>query len=188
LSRRPADVAAAFDAAERSGTVLAEAFMYRYHPATTLARQLVDDGAIGELAYVKGTLSFTMEGADVRLSKAVDEDPRLNTIATPTFAPDAAELICIALERQVTGTLHCCGGEHIDRVALARRAAEAFGFDPERVSVGAPDPAMLGSGAAPYDTSLDATRTAQRLGVELTGIDELLGRLRAQLEAAWAST
>jgi len=142
LSRRPADVAAAFDAAERSGTVLAEAFMYRYHPATTLARQLVDDGAIGELAYVKGTLSFTMEGADVRLSKAVDEDPRLNTIATPTFAPDAAELICTALERQVTGTQHCCGGEHIDRVALARRAAEAFGFDPERVSVGAPDPAV----------------------------------------------
>jgi xylose dehydrogenase (NAD/NADP) len=72
LSRRPADVAAAFDAAERSGTVLAEAFMYRYHPATTLARQLVDDGAIGALAYVKGTLSFTMEGADVRLSRALD--------------------------------------------------------------------------------------------------------------------
>jgi dTDP-4-dehydrorhamnose reductase len=115
------------------------------------------------------------------------EDPRLNTIATPTFAPDAAERIHTALERAVTGTLHCCGGEHIDRVTLARRAAEAFGFDSEQVSVGAPDAAMLGSGAAPYDTSLDATRTAERLGVELTGIDDLLGRLRVQLEAAWAS-
>jgi xylose dehydrogenase (NAD/NADP) len=72
LGRRPADVAAAFDAAERSGRVLAEAFMYRYHPATLLARRLVDEGAIGELAYVKATLSFTIEGADVRLSKALD--------------------------------------------------------------------------------------------------------------------
>jgi len=72
LSRRPADVAAAFDAAERAGKVLAEAFMYRYHPATALARRLVREGAIGDLAYVKATLSFTMGGGDVRSSRELD--------------------------------------------------------------------------------------------------------------------
>ena len=32
LTRRPADARAAFDAAERAGRVLAEAFMWRHHP------------------------------------------------------------------------------------------------------------------------------------------------------------
>jgi dTDP-4-dehydrorhamnose reductase len=113
------------------------------------------------------------------------EDPRLNSIATPTLATDAGEMIWRALERGVTGTLHCCGGEHIDRVAFARRAVGAFGLDEALLDVGPPDPAMLGSGAAPYDTSLDATRTAAALGVELPSIDQLLARLRVELEATW---
>jgi dTDP-4-dehydrorhamnose reductase len=49
----------------------------------------------------------------------------------PTLATDAAELVWRALEREVTGILHCCGGEHSDRVGLARRAIAAFGLDPE---------------------------------------------------------
>ena len=31
---------------------------------------------------------------------------------------DAGELIWGALTREVTGVLHCCGGEHIDRIGL----------------------------------------------------------------------
>jgi xylose dehydrogenase (NAD/NADP) len=72
LSRWPADVAAAFDAAERAGRVLSEAFMYRYHPQTALARRLVEEGAIGELAYLKATLSITMERGDIRGSRELD--------------------------------------------------------------------------------------------------------------------
>ena len=49
------------------------------------------------------------------------ESPAINTLATPTLATGAAELILLALEREVTGVLHCCGGEHVDRVGLARR-------------------------------------------------------------------
>jgi dTDP-4-dehydrorhamnose reductase len=58
------------------------------------------------------------------------DDPRLNTRATPTLASDAAELIWRALEREATGILHCVGGEHSDRIALARRAVTAFELDP----------------------------------------------------------
>jgi dTDP-4-dehydrorhamnose reductase len=115
------------------------------------------------------------------------DDPRLNTIATPTLATDAGELIWRALEREVTGTLHCCGGEHIDRVSLARRAVRAFGLDEDTLDVGPPDPEMLGGGGIPYDTSLDATRTAARLGVELPDVDTMLSRLRVQLEASWST-
>ncbi len=65
-------------------------------------------------------------------------DPELNQLATPTLATDAARLVWRALEREVTGVLHCCGAEHVDRVALARRATRVFELDPELLDVVAP--------------------------------------------------
>ena len=49
FSRRVEDVEAAFDAAERAGRHLTEAFMYRHNPQTHKLAELVRDGAIGEL-------------------------------------------------------------------------------------------------------------------------------------------
>jgi xylose dehydrogenase (NAD/NADP) len=43
MSRYVADVEAAFDAAERSGRILTEAFMYRHNPQTARVRQLVEE-------------------------------------------------------------------------------------------------------------------------------------------------
>jgi dTDP-4-dehydrorhamnose reductase len=110
------------------------------------------------------------------------DSPTINMLATPTLAGDAGELIWRALELGATGVLHCCGGEHADRVTLARRAAIAFGLDPELVVTGPPPrpPAM----PIPFDTRLDATLTAARLGVELPDLDAQLARL----EASWATT
>jgi dTDP-4-dehydrorhamnose reductase len=113
------------------------------------------------------------------------DGPGLNALATPTLATDAGELIWRALELGATGTLHCCGGEHVDRVGLARRAVEAFELEPELLSVGEPPAEVLGDEPIPRDTRLDATVTAQRLGVELSDLDKMLARLRAQLEGAW---
>jgi dTDP-4-dehydrorhamnose reductase len=113
------------------------------------------------------------------------DDPRLNTRATPTLATDAAELMWRALERGTTGILHCCGGEHADRIGLARRAVEAFDLDPELLDVGPPpDDALdfVPPARAPFDTRLDTTATAAALGVELPDLDTLLSRLRAELE------
>ena len=71
FSRRPRDVARAFDAAERRGLVLAEAFMWRHHPQ---ARRLVELlGEIGELRLLRASFSFLLERAgDVRLQAALD--------------------------------------------------------------------------------------------------------------------
>ena len=41
LTRRPEEAQAAFDAADRAGRVLAEAFMWRHHPQALRLRELV---------------------------------------------------------------------------------------------------------------------------------------------------
>ena len=61
LSRRAADVEAAFDAAERAGRILMEAFMWRYHPATETVVSLVGEGAVGELRVVRAAFGFTLD-------------------------------------------------------------------------------------------------------------------------------
>jgi predicted dehydrogenase len=67
LSRHPADVEAAFDAAERAGRVLMEAFMWRFHPQTEALARLVREGAIGELRYVRTAFGFDLPvGPNVR--------------------------------------------------------------------------------------------------------------------------
>jgi dTDP-4-dehydrorhamnose reductase len=106
----------------------------------------------------------------------------LNRFATPTLATDAGELVWRALERDVDGVLHCCGGEHADRVGLARRAVTAFDLDPELLEVGPPPPEAIAGGAIPRDTRLDASATAERLAVELPDLDTMLARLRHDLE------
>ena len=60
LSRHPDEVEAAFDAAERTGRLLSEAFMYRHNPQTKRAKELVDEGAIGELRLVRSTFSYSL--------------------------------------------------------------------------------------------------------------------------------
>jgi dTDP-4-dehydrorhamnose reductase len=109
-------------------------------------------------------------------------DGRINTVATPTLASDAAELMWRAIERGVTGVLHCCGGEHADREALARATVEAFGLDAELLGFGPPPAEAIGSEPIPYDTRLDASATAAALGVELPDLRTLLGRLRHQID------
>jgi dTDP-4-dehydrorhamnose reductase len=109
------------------------------------------------------------------------ESDAINMLATPTLATDAGELIWRALEREAYGVLHCCGGEHADRVTLARRAAVAFGLDPALVLTGPPP--QPPAGAVPYDTRLDARATAAALGVELPSLDTQLARLRHEMEA-----
>jgi D-xylose 1-dehydrogenase (NADP+, D-xylono-1,5-lactone-forming) len=59
-------------AARRSKVVLAEAFMYRHHAQTLKVKELVDEGAIGEVLLIRGFFSFPLSRkVDVRL------DPKL---------------------------------------------------------------------------------------------------------------
>jgi len=73
MSRHPGDVVAAFDAAEREGRLLTEAFMYRHNPQTARSVELVVSGAIGELRLVRSTFSYSLyDHSNIRLQPEVE--------------------------------------------------------------------------------------------------------------------
>jgi D-xylose 1-dehydrogenase (NADP+, D-xylono-1,5-lactone-forming) len=73
MARREAEVAEAFDVAEREGLHLTEAFMYRHNPQTRKAVELVQDGAIGDLRAVRAAFSFSLDDPqNVRLRADVE--------------------------------------------------------------------------------------------------------------------
>ena len=70
-SRHPEQVVEAFDAAERAGLLLMEAFMWRHTPRTRRFMELLPQ--IGELQSIRATFSFAMTATkDVRLDPALD--------------------------------------------------------------------------------------------------------------------
>jgi xylose dehydrogenase (NAD/NADP) len=73
VSRHPADVERAFDAAERTGRILSEAFMYRHNPQTARLSQLVGEGAIGELRLIRVAFSYGLyDPENIRLRTDVE--------------------------------------------------------------------------------------------------------------------
>jgi predicted dehydrogenase len=68
FARDPAEVAAAFDVAGRTGLMLSEAFMYRHNPQTKKLVELVQSGAIGELRLIRSTFSYGLyDESNIRL-------------------------------------------------------------------------------------------------------------------------
>jgi len=73
FSKRPDDVEAAFDAAERTGRLLTEAFMYRHNPQTAKLVELIREGAVGELRVVRSAFSYSLyDTENIRLRTDVD--------------------------------------------------------------------------------------------------------------------
>src|SRR6184192_3335040 len=73
FTRHPEEVDASFDAAERNGRLLSEAFMYRHNPQTAKLAELVRDGAIGELRVIRSAFSYALYDQDnIRLRTDVE--------------------------------------------------------------------------------------------------------------------
>jgi xylose dehydrogenase (NAD/NADP) len=73
FDRNPENVARAFDASERTGRLLTEAFMYRHSPQTKKLQELVADGAIGELRLIRSCFSYSLyDAGNIRLRTEVE--------------------------------------------------------------------------------------------------------------------
>jgi predicted dehydrogenase len=110
LSRREADVRAAFDLAERQDRLLMEAFMYRHHPQMARAVELVESGAIGRLRLIRAAFSFHFEDpADVRLSAALDGGALMDV---GCYCVNASRLL--AGEPELVFGMQVIGGDGVD--------------------------------------------------------------------------
>ncbi|GGG65245.1 Gfo/Idh/MocA family protein [Paenibacillus radicis (ex Gao et al. 2016)] len=60
------------EAADKAGVLLAEAFMYRYHPRYQTIKDLIASGAIGDVRGIRGAFTFNnaKDAANVRYRKA----------------------------------------------------------------------------------------------------------------------
>jgi predicted dehydrogenase len=73
MSSSADEVEAAFAAAQRTGLLLTEAFMYRHHPQTKRLRELVAEGTIGELRMIRSVFSYGLfDESNIRLRSEVD--------------------------------------------------------------------------------------------------------------------
>ena len=65
-----ADLDAMSQAAQETGKVLAEAFMYRHHAQTLKVKEIVDSGELGKIQLIKGAFTFTLTREDdIRLKQ-----------------------------------------------------------------------------------------------------------------------
>ncbi|MGO1257425.1 MAG: Gfo/Idh/MocA family protein, partial [Brachybacterium sp.] len=67
LTPNAATSMALLDLAARTGRVLLEAYMYRFHPQTQRVLDLVAEGAIGDVAHVDASFAFDTGGRSGRL-------------------------------------------------------------------------------------------------------------------------
>jgi D-xylose 1-dehydrogenase (NADP+, D-xylono-1,5-lactone-forming) len=101
-----AQVREAFDLADERGLVLSEAYMYRYHPQTRLVRDLVGDGAVGELAIISGSFTWPCVEPDVRLDPQLQGGCLLDVGCYPLSATRmlAGEPLSVAAQQVVGPT------------------------------------------------------------------------------------
>ncbi len=110
LGRREADVQAAFDAAERHGRLLMEAFMYRHHPQTARLVELVGSGAIGRLRLIRAAFSFSAaDPSDVRLRGDLDGGSLMDV---GCYCVSGARLL--AGEPELVSGTQVIGGDGVD--------------------------------------------------------------------------
>jgi xylose dehydrogenase (NAD/NADP) len=98
-----AEVERAFDAAEAADRFLMEAFMWRHHPQTLRLKDLVDEGAIGELRLVASAFSFQLTRLeDVRMQPELQGGSLLDV-----------GCYCVSAARLLAGEPKVVYGEHV---------------------------------------------------------------------------
>jgi D-xylose 1-dehydrogenase (NADP+, D-xylono-1,5-lactone-forming) len=119
LSRDPEQVGAAFDAAERAGRLMMEAFMWRFQPQTEALERLCRDGTLGELRYARAQFGFNQpDPANVRWLKALEGGALMDV---GCYCVSALRLVAGAEPERVSAEL-VEGGDGVDgRLAAVLR-------------------------------------------------------------------
>ena len=125
LTRRAAEAEQAFDAAERAGRLLMEAFMWRYHPQTEALVRLAEE--VGPLRVVRAAFGFTLpdDPANVRWQGELEGGALMDV---GCYCISALRLLA-GEPRRVTGEA-VAGGDGVDK-----RFAGVLRFDGDVLGV-----------------------------------------------------
>ena len=106
------------------------------------------------------------------------EGTDINGVASPSLGAMCGEVMRQVVAGGHRGIFHCCGSAVTTRRELAEAAVAAFDLDRSLLHFG-PAPAEAFAGQTiPFDTSVSAVATADRLGTALLSLDELLRAFR----------
>ncbi len=170
-------VASEIMATERGGAVARVSGVNGLHRARPRAPRAQDPG----FGYFVASI---VDAISAGTPYTVWESDDINMVATPSLATESADLILDVAEKRLGGVFHCCGGEAIGRMDLARLACDVFDLDPSLLRSGPPDPTAMPGAPIPYDTSITAPRTAALLDHTPSALRHLLERFREEYEAA----
>ncbi len=149
LARDPVQVEVAFDAAERAGRLLMEAFMWRFHPQTEVLASLVHERQIGELRYLRAAFGFALpDPGNVRWDASLEGGALMDV---GCYCVSAFRLLCDGEPERVSGEL-AEGGDGVDA-----RFAGVLRF--------------AGDVLATFDCGMDVDR---RYGIEVVGSEATL--------------
>lgn len=101
----------------------------------------------------------------------------------PTYVDDLAGSVEKAATSPDSGVFHVAGPDYVDRPTWARRAAEAFGFDPGFIE-GVPTRDLGQAARRPLRGGLDSTESLARLRVTARGLDAGLAAVGSRMAAA----
>ena len=112
--------------------------------------------------------------------------PKVNEIANPTLASDAADMLLRLARNDSAGIFHCFGSESVHRVDLAYAIAEAFEVDAALINTAYTDPAVLDAHrhiGIPFRTAASADKTAAALGRRAFNVHEGLAAFREEWDS-----
>jgi len=212
-TRRHAEVAVAFDLADRAGLVLCEAFMWRHHPQARTIVEILPE--IGELQTIRATFSFVLDRPnDIRLRADLDggslmdvgtycvSGARLLTGEEPDLVFGTQVVGPSGVDVRFNGLLRFPGGavaEFMSGFETEHRGLEAIGSDGSvRLTnpwlPNDPDPTLVRDGVDtpidffdPYQLELeDVSAAIREHRAPLLGRADALGQARA-IEALYQS-
>jgi D-xylose 1-dehydrogenase (NADP+, D-xylono-1,5-lactone-forming) len=128
LSRHPAEVERAFDAAERAGRQLMEAFMWRFHPQTEQLVRMVRDGSIGRLRVARAAFGFDLpDDTNVRWLGELEGGALMDV---GCYCVSALRLVCGAEPERASAEMVARGGVDARLAGVLRFPGDVLGtFD-----------------------------------------------------------
>ncbi len=106
------------------------------------------------------------------------EGDELNSVASPSLGSMCGHVMRSIVATGATGVFHCCGADSTTRRELAEATVEVFELDNGLLRFGPAPLAAFAGQRIPYDTSLSALATSERIGTPLLTLTEILEAFR----------